>query len=198
MKKVWMSVLMNMSGVNGEEYKLLSIRKDIVEDSAEKGGTDEMKAMLRERIVEELFNNDTDSFFEGMGLTDEMVDNCINELATGRDSNILGENFWWKEEDVILSLTDDEPEKKWVVTQESNVDGEIHFNVLVCDSKEIALRKMAEEIEWIRTESSHFRGFDQEGEDFEIEQTEHRFFIMDDSDDYYEEIMVYEKEIIKS
>lgn len=94
------------------------------------------------------------------------------------------------------ALVDPEPKKVWVVTQESNVDGEIHFNTLVCDSEKTALTEMQREIEWIKNESFHFRNFDERGDDFEVEQSEHRFFINDDTDDYYEEIMVKETEII--
>ena len=197
MKHVWMSVLKNMSGDNGEEYRLLSIRKDIIEDSIRKDGSEEMKALLRKRLVEEYFNNEVESFFEGLNLTGDMIDRCINELSMGKDSNILGKRFWWEEEDVIVSLTDGEAEKKWIMTQESNVDGEIIFNVLVCENKKIALRKMTEEIEWIKNESNHFAGFDQKEDEFNIEQSDQGFFITDNSDDYYEKISISEKEIIK-
>lgn len=197
MKKIWMSVLMNMSGDSGEEYRLLSIRKDIVTDSAEKGGTEEMKAMLRMRIVEELFNNDVKSFFEGMGLTDEMIDNCINELAMGKDSNILGENFWWEEEDVIVSLTDEEPKPKvWVMTQESNVDGCVSFNVVVCNSKESAIKVMQIEKEWIKNESIHFRNYDENDGSLSIEDGKDGFFILDECNSYYENLTIEEKEIV--
>ena len=197
MKHVWMSVLKNMSGDNGEEYRLLSIRKDIIEDSIRKDGSEEMKALLRKRLIEEFFNNEVESFFEGLNLTGDMIDRCINELSMGKDCNILGERFWWEEEDVIISLTDGEAEKKWIMTQESNVDGEIIFNVLVCENRKIALREMAEEIEWIKNESNHFAGFDQKEDEFNIEQSDQDFFITDNSDDYYEKISISEKEIIK-
>jgi hypothetical protein len=94
------------------------------------------------------------------------------------------------------ALVDPEPKKVWVMTQESNVDGEILFNTLVCDSEKTALTEMQREIEWIKNESFHFRNFDERGDDFEVEQSEHRFFINDDTDDYYEEIIVKETEII--
>ena len=197
MKHVWMSVLKNMSGDNGEEYRLLSIRKDIIEDSIRKDGSEEMKALLRKRLIEEFFNNEVESFFEGLNLTGDMIDRCINELSMGKDCNILGERFWWEEEDVIISLTDGEAEKKWIMTQESNVDGEIIFNVLVCENRKIALREMAEEIEWIKNESNHFAGFDQKEDEFNIEQSDQGFFITDKADDYYEKISISEKEIIK-
>lgn len=197
MKHVWMSVLKNMSGDNGEEYRLLSIRKDIIEDSIRKDGSEEMKALLRKRLIEEFFNNEVESFFEGLNLTGDMIDRCINELSMGKDCNILGERFWWEEEDVIVSLTDGKAEKKWIMTQESNVDGEIIFNVLVCENRKIALREMAEEIEWIKNESNHFAGFDQKEDEFNIEQSDQGFFITDKSDDYYEKISISEKEIIK-
>ena len=95
-----------------------------------------------------------------------------------------------------IKQSDENPAKVWVMTQESNVDGEILFNTLVCDSEKTALTEMQREIEWIKNESFHFRNFDERGDDFEVEQSEHRFFINDDTDDYYEEIMVKETEII--
>lgn len=86
--------------------------------------------------------------------------------------------------------------KVWVMTQESNVNGEILFDVLVCDSKEIARAEMTEEIEWIRTESHHFRNYDECPDDFEIVQDEDSFSIIDPHDDYWEEIIIEEKEVI--
>lgn len=86
--------------------------------------------------------------------------------------------------------------KVWVFTQESNVDGEIYFNVVVCKNKETAVETMKKEKEWIRNESHHFRGYDAEGEDFEIEENDHRFYINDPSDDYYELLTIEKKEII--
>lgn len=90
---------------------------------------------------------------------------------------------------------DEKPAKVWVMTQESCVDGEVHFNVVVCDSEETAKAQMQKEIDWIKNDSFHFRDFEERGDDFEVEQGEHRFFINDETDDYYEEIMVMEKEI---
>ena len=85
--------------------------------------------------------------------------------------------------------------KVWVMTQESNVDGEIHFNVVVCNSEETAKAQMQKEIDWIKNESFHYRDFEERGNDFEVVECEHRFFINDETDDYWEEIMIMEKEI---
>lgn len=87
-------------------------------------------------------------------------------------------------------------EKVWIMTQESNVDGEIYFNVVVCKDEETAFCEMAEEREWIKNDSHHFKGYDPNDENLTIEENDHRFFIMDNSDDYYEEIKIFEKEII--
>ena len=94
-----------------------------------------------------------------------------------------------------IKQSDENPAKVWVMTQESCVDGEVHFNVVVCDSEETAKAQMQKEISWLKNESIHFRGFDKEGEDFEVEQEDCRFFLNDPCDDYYEEIMVMEKDI---
>jgi len=99
-----MSILMYMSGTDSEESKVLSILKELIDESVKKGGSEEMKAVLRNSIVNELFQGDLDSWFDGMGWTEEMVDNCINELAMGKNSHILCENFWWEEETIVVSI----------------------------------------------------------------------------------------------
>ena len=119
------------------------------------------------------------------------------------------DNDWSWEDDVVyltrfnvyermenLLKIEDEPEKVWVFTQESNVDGEIHFNVIVCKDRETAVQTMEKEKEWIRKESHHFRGYDPNSDDFEIEESDDRFYINDPSDDYYEELQIEEKEIV--
>lgn len=83
----------------------------------------------------------------------------------------------------------------WVVTQESCANGEINFNVVVCNSEETAKAQMQKEIDWLKNESIHFRDFDKGVEEFEVEQEDCRFFLNDTWDDYYEEIIVMEKEI---
>jgi len=82
--------------------------------------------------------------------------------------------------------------KIWLVTQESNVDGEIFLNVVPCVSEETAKRIMQEEKETILNECHHYVGH---YEDYEIEESDERFFINDPCDDYYEEIKVFEAEI---
>ena len=88
-------------------------------------------------------------------------------------------------------------DKVWIMTQESNVNGEIYFNVVVCDSEQSARKAMQQEMDWIKNESNHFKNYDPNDESLEIEQTENRFFIMDECDDYYEEIIISEKEVMK-
>ena len=53
-------------------------------------------------------------------------------------------------------------EKVWVVTQESNVDGEIHFHVVVCKDKETALETMEEKKKWLRENHSHFKNYEKD------------------------------------
>ena len=87
----------------------------------------------------------------------------------------------------------------WLFTQESNVDGEIHFNVVPCKDKETALRVFKKEKKWVLKESLHYSKFTKEElaneDDFTIEETDNRYFIMDNCDDYWEELEIEEKEI---
>ena len=113
------------------------------------------------------------------------------------ESNIRRGMRYYKASDLLIDEVLKQYAKRlvWVMTQESCVDGEVHFNVVVCDSEETAKAQMQKGIDWIKNDSSHFRNFDEKGDNFEIEESEYRFFINDDYDDYYEEIMVMEKEI---
>ena len=89
-------------------------------------------------------------------------------------------------------------EKIWIVTQESNVDGEIMFNVTPCICKETAKQVFEQGIDTILKESCHFGGYTKEEREelFEVEDKgDGRFFITDPYDDYYEEFLMYEKDI---
>lgn len=85
-------------------------------------------------------------------------------------------------------------EKIWLVTQESNVDGEIMFNVIPCVSEETAKKVMQNEIRTLLNES-HFIAFIDRPNDFILEQTDTSYYIEDTCDDYYEDINIEEKEI---
>ena len=85
-------------------------------------------------------------------------------------------------------------EKIWLVTQESNVDGQIMFNVVPCISEETAKKVMQDEIRTLLNES-HFIAFIDRPDDFILEQTETSYYIEDSCDDYYEDINIEEKEI---
>ena len=85
-------------------------------------------------------------------------------------------------------------EKIWLVTQESNVDGQIMFNVVPCISEETAKKVMQEEIMTLLNES-HFIAFIDRPDDFILEQTGASYYIEDTCDDYYEDINIEEKEI---
>lgn len=89
-------------------------------------------------------------------------------------------------------------EKIWIVSQESNVDGEISFNVTPCASEETAKEVFKEPKDTILNKSGHFAKENNTEEDmleYEIEDTDTYFFIYDTCDDYYEVINVFEKEI---
>lgn len=83
-------------------------------------------------------------------------------------------------------------EKIYIVQQESNVDGEILFNVVPCATLEKAKEVMKEEINTLLNES-HFKCFHDREDDFILDKTETSFYIEDTCDDYYEDINIYEK-----
>ena len=96
-------------------------------------------------------------------------------------------------------------DKIWLVTQESNVDGEILFNVTPCATEEVA-KKVFEQLKKEILTNGHFStaqeymegGKDMDECDFSWEDdTDGKFFIEDLYDDYYEFILMYEKEIWK-
>ena len=182
MKKMMISVLKNKALNEYEEYDVMVIGSDILKKSIDGDGTDNLKVLLKKTIKEFINDANWNPYVKD-------VDFCVSELAKGHASNIDAEDFWWEEKEIFVNT------KVWVMTQESCVDGEVHFNVVVCDSEETAKAQMQKEIDWIKNESFHFRDFEERGDDFEVEQGEHRFFINDETDDYYEEIMVMEKEI---
>ncbi len=90
--------------------------------------------------------------------------------------------------------------KIWIVTQESNVDGEILFNVTPCATKEVA-KKVFEQLKKEILTNGHFRDYEEllgTDEEYKVyEGNEDEFYIDDTYDDYYELVRVYEKEIWK-
>lgn len=101
----------------------------------------------------------------------------------------------------------DEPEKVWVVKQESNCDGEYLFNVVVCKDYETARRVMGKEIHTLLTEAKPYLGAfdyilgDKEADDdcpysWENENDD-SFYINVINDDYHEIITIDEVEIKK-
>jgi hypothetical protein len=90
--------------------------------------------------------------------------------------------------------------KIWIVTQESNVDGEILFNVTPCATEEVA-KKVFEQLKKETLSNGHFRDYEEllgTDEEYKVyEGNEDEFYIDDTYDDYYELVRVYEKEIWK-
>jgi len=89
-------------------------------------------------------------------------------------------------------------DKIWIVTQESNVDGEILFNVVPCATKEVA-KKVFEQLKKETLSNGHFGDYNDllgTDDEYEVyEDKEDEFFIDDPCDEYYENILMYEKEI---
>jgi len=89
-------------------------------------------------------------------------------------------------------------DKIWIVLQESNVDGEIIIAATPCENLKVAKEVLEEEKEYILNESLHYaRMSDEDMKEMEIEETDTRYYINDPYDDYYEDIKIIEKTIIK-
>ena len=103
---------------------------------------------------------------------------------------------------------EDEPEKVWLVKQESNVDGQILFNVTPCKDRETAEKVVAGEVHTLLTESPAYRGAldyiegrKEAGDDCPFSwdgkpDGSEGFYIATTCDDYYEQILIEEEEII--
>lgn len=89
-------------------------------------------------------------------------------------------------------------DKIWVLEQESGVDGEVLFDVTPCSNKEVAERLMEVRKREI-FKSSHFAKLSQdEIDDFcDIEETEESYFIIDNDENFYEQINITEMTILK-
>ena len=133
---------------------------------------------------------------------------CIDVLDIDEDGNITGIDTYADNYDidqlpelvneawvhVLVKVKAGNP-KVWLVKQESNVDGQMLFNVVPCKSLEKAKQVMQEEIDTLLKES-HFKDYEEWPGDFKIEQTDTSYFIQDTVDDYYEDIQIEEKEIL--
>lgn len=89
--------------------------------------------------------------------------------------------------------------KIFIVLLESNIDGEVYFDAVPCATKEKAIEVLRNEKEWVLKESHHFSQFseDELKEYCDIVDEEEHFFITDNSDDYYEDYQITEKEVRK-
>lgn len=91
-------------------------------------------------------------------------------------------------------------DKIWIVTQESNVDGEILFNVTPCATEEVA-KKVLEQLKKETLSNGHFGDYEEllgTDEEYEVyTDNDDEFYIDDACDDYYEDIRIEEKEILK-
>lgn len=93
-------------------------------------------------------------------------------------------------------------EKIWLVTQESSVDGEIYINATPCATKERAKKEYEKSKKEVFT-SGHFARLAKEDieEYCDIEECGDddykRYCIMDNTDSYYEEIKMFEEEVLQ-
>lgn len=79
------------------------------------------------------------------------------------------------------------------VVWESNVDGDFFVQVNPCDTLEAAIAKVEENKNEVLT-NGHFMAV--EPEDVYEENNERHYFIMDNCDNYYEDIYIIESNLI--
>ena len=84
------------------------------------------------------------------------------------------------------------------VILESYVDGDTFVTAVPCISLEVARDILNREVNTILNESRHYSGIPQDDLDdfFTIERSEDSFFIQDNTDDYYENYRIEEKELV--
>jgi len=98
-------------------------------------------------------------------------------------------------------------DKIWILLQESNVDGAMFINVTPCADLETAKAEMTKKIDTLLS-NGKYSGLDldeierdQNDEDadcdYTLERDETSFYLSCNYDDYYEELDIFEKEIVK-
>ena len=87
--------------------------------------------------------------------------------------------------------------KIYIVTLESNIDGEVYFSAIPCASKEIAKEMLKKAKEHCLKESLHFKYADFESGDYTLEDEEEHFYLNDHCDDYYEDYNIVERELVE-
>ena len=80
----------------------------------------------------------------------------------------------------------------FLVQQESNVDGNVIFDVTPCKDRETAEKLFNEKIKTIRSKGH----FDHEDEYFTVSEEEDHYFITDGCDDYYEDITIVKSKVL--
>lgn len=90
------------TSIGYEDYDLVRINRQLLDESREQGGSEKMKDLLRERLSD-LFNNEIQEYFDE-DVTQDFED-CIDTLAKGDAACIKDEQFWWGDvEDVVIEL----------------------------------------------------------------------------------------------
>ena len=87
--------------------------------------------------------------------------------------------------------------KIYILCMESNVDGNITFEVYPYSTLELARESLASVKKELLDESKHFNGADLQSDEYEVVDKEDRFFINDHFDDYYEDYYIKEKYLIE-
>ncbi len=86
-----------------------------------------------------------------------------------------------------------EKEKIYLVTLESNIDGELYYSSIPCKTLEVAKAFLKEERDYVMNESLHFSNLTQEElDECDITDEETHFQILDMGDDYWEDYNIVE------
>jgi len=99
-KEIFFATLMNQSGDCGEPYRVINISSDFLYN----GKDEQLKELLYERI-DDFFNNDINNYFNGL-ITEDDVENFINDLVSHKDSSLGGEYFWWSDIEGLIVTND--------------------------------------------------------------------------------------------
>ena len=89
-------------------------------------------------------------------------------------------------------------ESIWLLIQESNVDGETLVGVTPFSNEEKAKKALEDTKSEILTDYRHYKRFNEEElkEYFTIDESENSYFILDNTDDYYEYLTIEKKEVL--
>lgn len=90
-----------MDNIDNIIYNVMYITKEVLDDSISKGGSAELKEMLREQL-DDHFHNEWDFYIDG--ITENDINKIIDSLAVGKKCKIQKDEFWWSKNELFTSL----------------------------------------------------------------------------------------------